>query len=88
MANIKSANKRNRQMVVRRERNRSNRSRLRTAVKSLREAIEAGDLSKSQELLTPTLALLARSTQKGVLHANAAARTKSRLTRAVNAIEA
>ena len=88
MANIKSADKRNRQMIIRRERNRANRSKLRTAVKNLRTVIEEGDRSKAQELLTPTLALLARSAQKGVLHANAASRTKSRLTRAVDALEA
>jgi len=86
MANIKSAEKRNRQALVRRERNRGNRSQLRTAVKSLRGAIDDGDSTKAQELLNPTLALLDRSAQKGVMHANAAARTKSRLTRAVSAL--
>lgn len=86
MANIKSAEKRNRQSLIRRERNRSNRSRLRTAVKNLRGAVAQGETAKAQELLTPTLALLDRSAQKGVLHPNAAARTKSRLSRAVDSI--
>ena len=83
MANIKSAEKRARQSVVRNQRNRALRSRMRNAVRGVREAVEAGDKAKAEELLKPTVSLLDSTAQKGVIHRNAAARTKSRLNRAV-----
>jgi len=83
MANIKSAEKRNRQNIVRRAANRARRSTMRTAVKKLRTAIETGDADRARELLQPTLSLVDATAQKGVIHANAAARYKSRLSRAV-----
>ncbi len=87
MANTESAKKRNRQMLKRRERNRAHTSRLRTAVKSLRNAIAEGDSKTAQELLTPTLSIVDSVARKGVIHRNAAARTKSRLSRAVAGID-
>lgn len=86
MANTESAKKRNRQMLKRRARNRTHTSRMRTAVKSLRQAIDAGDSQNAQELLRSTLSIVDTVAGKGVIHRNAAARTKSRLTRAVAAI--
>ena len=83
MANNPSAIKRNRQAVERRLRNRSQRSRMRTAVKSLRQAIEAGDAAAARELLPEALRLVDLTAQKGAIHRNAAARTKSRLVLAV-----
>lgn len=83
MANIKSAEKRHRQSLERRERNRARRSRMRTAVKKLRSVIDAGDAAQAQALLTPTLSEIDATAQKGVIHANTAARYKSRLSRAV-----
>lgn len=83
MANIKSAEKRNRQNIARRAANRARRSTMRTAVKKLRTAIETGDADRARELLQPTLSLVDATAQKGVIHANAAARYKSRLSRAV-----
>jgi small subunit ribosomal protein S20 len=83
MANIKSAEKRMRQNAVRRARNRTDRSRMRTAIKDLRAAIDAGDGDKARELLPGTLGLVDSSSRRSILHRNAAARTKSRLTRAV-----
>lgn len=88
MANTKSAEKRIRQTAKQRERNRSQRSRMRTAVKQLRQAIVAGDVKKAEELLPPTLSLIDRTAQKNVVHPNAAARTKSRLERAVKKLGA
>ncbi len=88
MANIKSAEKRIGQTERDRERNRSQRSRMRRAVRQLREAVSAGDVSKAQELLPETLKLIDSTAQKKVIHRNAAARTKSRLTRAVAGLEA
>jgi small subunit ribosomal protein S20 len=83
MANNPSAIKRNRQTVVRRARNRSQRSHMRTSIKSLRQAIEAGDAQTARNLLPSTLRVVDRTAQKGAIHGNAAARTKSRLERAV-----
>ena len=83
MANIKSAEKRIRQSEIRRARNRTYRSRMRSAVKDLRIAIDSGDGEKARELLPATLGLVDSTSRKSVLHRNAAARTKSRLTRAV-----
>ena len=83
MANSPSAEKRSRQNIVRRDRNRAARSRLRTAVKRLRAEVDAGNKSGAEELLPSTLSLVDSTARKGVIHANAAARTKSRLTRAV-----
>ena len=83
MANNPSAIKRNRQTVVRRARNRSQRSHMRTSIKSLRQAIAAGDAQAARNLLPGTLKVVDSTAQKGAIHRNAAARTKSRLERAV-----
>ena len=84
MPNHKSAEKRVRQNEKRRDINRSNRGRLRTGVKKLRAALESGDTGSAQELLPQTVSLIDKAVQKGVLHRNAAARYKSRLTVHVN----
>ncbi len=86
MANTKSAEKRIRQTEVSREHNRAARSRMRGAIRKLREAIGAGDRGKAEELLPETLSLVDATAQKSVIHRNAAARTKSRLVRAVRAL--
>lgn len=87
MANTKSALKRVRQNAVRNARNRSYRTRMRNAVRRLRAAIEAGNAGEAREMLTATIALVDATASKGVIHRNAAARTVSRLTRAVNGLE-
>ena len=84
MPNHKSAEKRVRQNEKRRAVNRSNKGSLRTQIKKLRAALAAGDKAQSQELLIPTIALIDKSVNKGVLHRNTAARHKSRLTMHVN----
>jgi small subunit ribosomal protein S20 len=84
MPNHKSAEKRVRQNEKRRAVNRSNKGSLRTQIKKLRTALAAGDKAQSQELLIPTIALIDKSVNKGVLHKNTAARHKSRLTMHVN----
>ena len=86
MANHKSAEKRMRQDLVRRDRNRSARTAMRTAIKKLRSAIEGGNADEAKGLLSATLGAVDATAKKGVIHRNAAARTKSRLTRAVNAM--
>jgi len=82
----KSVLKRIRQTERRTAINRANKSRLRTQVKWFRQALAAGNLERARELLRPTISLIDRSIHKGVLHANAAARTKSRLLGRYNAL--
>jgi small subunit ribosomal protein S20 len=86
MPNHKSAEKRDRQNVKRREVNRSNRSELRTQIKKLRTALTGNDKKQSQELLQPTVSLIDKAVNKGILHRNTAARHKSRLTSRVDAL--
>ncbi|MCA1633481.1 MAG: 30S ribosomal protein S20 [Acidobacteria bacterium] len=80
MPNHKSAEKRMRQNEKRRLVNRNNRGRLRTGIKKLRSALEEGDAGATQTLLPQTISLIDKAVQKGVLHRNAAARHKARLT--------
>lgn len=87
MANHKSAEKRIRQNARRNEINRSNRSRLRTQIKKLRAAIAGHDKAGSSELLTPTVSIIDKMVNKGILHRNTAARYKSRLTKHVAEIQ-
>lgn len=84
MPNHKSAEKRMRQNEKRREINRSNRGKLRTSIKKLRTALSGGEANAVQELLPETISTIDKAVQKGVLHRNAAARYKSRLTARVN----
>ena len=84
MPNHKSAEKRVRQNEKRRDINRGNRGRLRTGIKKLRAALESGEGGSAQELLPQTVSLIDKAVQKGVLHRNAAARHKARLTARVN----
>ena len=84
MPNHKSAEKRVRQNEKRRDINRGNRGRLRTGIKKLRAALESGEAGAAQELLPATVSLIDKAVQKGVLHRNAAARHKSRLTARVS----
>ncbi len=88
MANHKSAEKRIRQTERRNEVNRRNRARLRTQIKVLRAAIDAGDQQQARAALNETVSLIDKSIQKGVLHRNAASRYKSRLTVRVNQMTA
>ena len=86
MANTKSAEKRNRQNIKARERNRAQRSTLRTAIKKLRTAVASGDAARAQEILPETLSVIDKTAQKRVIHANTASRYKSRLAQKVAAL--
>lgn len=88
MASHKSAEKAQRRSLKRRARNRAHRARLRGQVKKLREAIQAGDAEAAKGLLDPTLSMIDHSAKLGFVHDNAAARTKSRLARAVGKLTA
>ncbi len=86
MANHKSAIKRIRQTAHRNERNTATRSRLRSQIKNFRKAVEAGEKEQVGKLLGPTVSLVDKAAQKGVLHKKKAARVKSSLTIAANKI--
>jgi small subunit ribosomal protein S20 len=71
-----------------RERNRKNLSQLKTQVRKLRAALAKGDAADAKESLAETVSAIDKAAKKGVVHDNAAARYKSRLTRRVNALNA
>ena len=83
MANTKSAEKRMRQSAERRVRNRGSRSEMRTAIKKVRGALAAGDAQTAQDALKTAVQVIDRTAKKHIVHGNMAARTKSRLTKAV-----
>jgi small subunit ribosomal protein S20 len=83
MANHKSAEKRVRQTVKRRLRNKHVLTTMRTYIKRVRAAIEEGDVAVANESLKVAAQALARASSKGVIHRNQASRKISRLTRAV-----
>ena len=88
MPNHKSAVKAHKQSVTRRAHNRDQRSRARRALRAVRAAIDGGNTSAAKEALRTTVRLLDKLVTKGVIHANAAARYKSRLTRRLQKISA
>ena len=86
MANIASARKRARQSETRRQHNASLRSELRSAVKSVRKAIEAGDKNAAKGVLQRATSVIDSIADKNIIHKNKAARHKSRLAGAVKAM--
>ena len=77
-----------RQGLKHQERNRRNLSQLKTQIKKLRAAIAKGDAGAAKKLLGETVSEIDKAAKKGVIHDNAAARYKSRLSRRVNALAA
>ena len=86
MANHVSSLKRARQTVTRTAVNRSNRSKLRTVLRAMREALTAGDAGEAATQYRATVSILDKSVQKGVLHKNTASRYKGRLNARVKAL--
>ena len=83
MASHDSAIKAHRQNVIRREANRQYRSRLRSALRAIRAAIDSGDPAKVKDALRETISLVDKMAGKKVIHRNAAARYKSRLAKRI-----
>ncbi len=79
MASHDSALKAHRQNVQRREHNRQFRARLRSALRDIRAAIDAGDAAKVKDALRSTISLVDKMAGKGLIHRNTAGRYKSRL---------
>jgi small subunit ribosomal protein S20 len=86
MANHFSALKRARQTEKRSARNRTNTSRLRTALRDLRESLAEGDKPGAEQVFRQTVSALDKAIQKGVIHENTASRYKSRLSARLNAL--
>jgi len=86
MANHVSALKRARQTERRTEVNRANRSRVRTSLRAMREALTKGDAKAAGVQYRSTVSVLDKGVQKGVLHANTASRYKSRLNARLKAL--
>ncbi len=88
MANTAQARKRARQSVARNKHNSSLRSLLRTSIKRVRQAVEAGDQAKANEVFAKATSVIDRVADKKIIHKNKAARHKSRLSAAIRAIGA
>jgi small subunit ribosomal protein S20 len=88
LAHSLSAIKRVRQNEKRRVRNRADRTRLRTQIKKLRQAVDANNTDEAQKLMPDTISLIDLMVKKGLIHKNAGSRYKSRLTRRVAAAAA
>jgi small subunit ribosomal protein S20 len=88
MANHVSSLKRARQTERKTAVNRANKTRVRTSLRSLREAIQKGDAKSVAEQYRATVSALDKSVQKGTLHKNTASRYKSRLSARVKAVAA
>ena len=86
MANTAQARKRARQAEATRQRNASQKSALRTAVKKVKKAIEAGDKAAAARQLVESQSVIDRIADKKVVHRNLASRTKSRLAQAINSM--
>lgn len=86
MATHKSAIKRSKQNVKHRERNRAVKSRVKTAIKSVLEAVEMKDKGASKTALAESIPLLAKAAAKGIFHKKTMSRKISRLTRKTNAL--
>ena len=86
MANTAQARKRARQSVATNMHNSSLRSMLRTAIKRVRTAIEAGDKAVANEALQKATSVIDRVADKNIIHKNKAARHKSRLSAAIKAL--
>ena len=81
MAKHKSAVKAHRQSIKKQTRNREMRSRLRTGLKKIRTALDAGDTNAAKGALNEAFSLIDKMAGKGIIHANAAGRYKSRLVK-------
>ena len=88
MANTKSAKKMTRKIVKRTEVNKVRRSRMRTFLRKVEEAISAGNQTAAAEALRAAEPEIMRAAQKGIVHKNMASRKVSRLAARVKALAA
>ncbi|MBO6549930.1 MAG: 30S ribosomal protein S20 [Rhizobiales bacterium] len=88
MANTKSAKKAIRKIARKTAINKNRRSRMRTFIRQVEEAISAGDQAVAQQALVAAQPEIMRSAQKGILHKNSASRKISRLSARIKALSA
>lgn len=88
MANTAQARKRARQAEKRRAQNASQRSMVRTYIKRVQTAIGSGDAASAEAAFTAAVPVIDRMADRGIMHKNKAARHKSRLNKAVQALKA
>ena len=88
MANTTSAKKMARKIAKRTEVNRGRRSRMRTFVRNVEEAIASGDGAAAAEVLRTAQPEIMRAAQKGILHKNTASRKVSRLASRIRSLSA
>jgi small subunit ribosomal protein S20 len=88
MANTSSAKKATRKIARRTEVNKNRRSRVRTYVRKVEEAIASGDKTAAEAAFVAAQPELMRAATKGVMHKNTASRKVSRLAKRVKAISA
>ena len=88
MANTKSAKKAVRKITKKTAVNKSHRTRMRSEVRRVEEAIASGEADAAATALQVAAPLIARTAQRGIIHQNTAARKISRLTRRVKALSA
>ena len=88
MANIKSAKKRIKVTMKQTLRNKAVKSRTKTAMRKVVEAVSAGDKSAAQSALVAANKTIDKAASKGVYHKNNAGRKKSKLTKLVNGVSA
>jgi small subunit ribosomal protein S20 len=87
MPNTKSAKKRHRQSLVRRARNRAAKSTIKSQIRKVREAVAANKVEEAETEFHMAVKKLDKAAAAGVVHANLAARVKSRLSAAIKAIK-
>ena len=81
----RSAVKAHRQTVKRHAHNTALRSRLRTGLKEIRSAIDAGEIDRARTVLGETFSMIDKLSAKGIIHDNAAGRYKSRIAKRLSA---
>ena len=86
MANIKSAKKRILVTKTKNERNKAIKSGVKTAIKKVYAAVEAGDKAAANAALVEATSIIEKAASKGVYHKNSAARKVSAIAKAVNAM--
>jgi len=86
MANTVSAKKATRKISKRTEVNKNRRTRMRSFIRTVEEAIAAGDRKSAQDALQAAQPVIMRAAQNGIVHANAASRKVSRLAHRIKAL--
>ena len=86
MANTVSAKKATRKIAKKTEVNKNRRTRMRSSIRAVEEAIASGDQKSAQDALKAAQPEIVRAAQKGIMHANAASRKVSRLSQRIKAL--